>query len=113
MKSHGTSPEQTCDLDLNAAPIFDNWKKVRHVPASANTWHPASDRLAGTEVYGTESPLNSAAAWSIKFDDIEFDYFLFATGDQSLWMIMTKDELLGQGDFGAAGPELKSIVSAS
>ena len=30
------------------------WEHVRHVPAD-KTWHPAKDRLAGTEEYGTYS----------------------------------------------------------
>ena len=109
-KEHGTS--QTCNLNLYErydTKNFENWVKVRHVPASEGKWHPATDNLAGSDVYGTESSSINAAAWSIKFDDIKFDYFLFATGNKFRWMIMSKDQVNGQ----FYNDELRSIISAS
>lgn len=35
-------------------------------------------------------------SWSIKFDNEEFDQFLFATGDQVKWLITNKDQVLGK-----------------
>ena len=61
---------------------------MRHVP-QGNKWHTASDDLAGSAVYG--DPSKNDEPWSIKFDDIEVKEFLFAKGDWSDWMIMTKD----------------------
>jgi hypothetical protein len=43
-------------------------------------------------VYGHE--FNNAAAWSIKFDDLDFDSFVFASGDLSAWVEIKKAELI-------------------
>ena len=45
------------------------WRHVRHVP-EGYTWHPATDRMRGTDVYGVEG---GDQAWSIKFDDAVSD----------------------------------------
>ena len=58
---------------------------VRHQPALA-TWGPATDQLAGTDVFG--DPSDNSKPWSIKFADKDFEEFLFATGDMDKWMIM-------------------------
>ena len=42
-----------------------NWTRVRHVP-KGTTWHPAKDKLDGTEEYG--DPSNDLEAWSINWD---------------------------------------------
>jgi hypothetical protein len=71
------------------------WILVRHVPAGA-TWHPATDLLVGTSVYGDSSQgPKSSAAWSINFEDMDFDQFLFATGDETKWLIADKDQVTG------------------
>lgn len=66
----------------------EGWTLVRRV-RPGDTWHPSSDRLAGTDVYGVK-PLNGAnqadATFSIKFDDWTFDEILFATGDEQIWL---------------------------
>ena len=67
---------------------------VRHVPAG-NRWHKAKDQLAGTEVYGTPCGTTCAQEWSIKFDEEDFDEFLFATGDEKKWLIADKDAVYG------------------
>ena len=45
------------------------WRHVRHVPGG-DTWHPATDQMRGTEVYGVNG---DDQAFSIKFDDISYD----------------------------------------
>ena len=55
------------------------WQAVRHV-VPGTTWFEANDRLAGTSVYGT--PNDNSNNWSIKFDHITFNQFLFVTGDK-------------------------------
>jgi len=71
------------------------WKLVRHVPAG-KTWHPADDQLVGTAIYGKQSEGHrSSSPWSIKFDEMPFDEFLFATGDESKWLISTRDSVTG------------------
>ena len=44
--------------------------------------HPATDNLHGTDAYG--DPNDNSNAWSRRFDNIEFDDFVFATGDRQL-----------------------------
>jgi len=78
------------------------WKKVRHVPAG-DKWHPATDQLRGTEVYGTEG---GDGAWSIEFP--LFDQFLFSTGDCTKWLIADKDQVMGWYSNGQ-----RTIVSSS
>ena len=63
------------------------WVKVRHVP-SGDTWHPATDQLLGTDSYGT--PYDDTNAWTIPFSDLEYDQFLFITGDAKKWMVMDR-----------------------
>ena len=66
--------------------IGGNWILVRHVPAG-NTWHPATDGLAGTSVYGSyKANLTASNAFSIQFSTLIFNEFLFATGDMQIWL---------------------------
>jgi hypothetical protein len=67
------------------------WRRVRHLPPS-DSWHPATDSLAGTDQYGNAS-LDSAA-WSVSFGT--FDEFLFATGDGQKWLMATKASVVGE-----------------
>jgi hypothetical protein len=71
------------------------WTLVRRVPAG-NAWHPATDGLVGTVVYGTYSSNpqdnNIGTGWSINFETAVpgYDQFRFATGDGQVWLITTK-----------------------
>eukprot|EP01083_Nonionella_stella_P239477 838101_1 len=64
------------------------WYLVRHV---YNKWHPATDNLAGTDMYGThdDNPL-SPTSWSIPFAAIlapdGSTLFMFSNGDCSRWL---------------------------
>jgi len=70
------------------------WKLVRHVPAG-NRWHPATDQLTGTDVYGAKGDAKSSKAWSIKFSGDKFSEFLFSTGDCKKWLIAKKSQVIG------------------
>ena len=50
--------------------------------------------MVGTDVVG--NPSDDSNHWSIKFDDLVFDEMLFMTGDQELWLIMDKQEAIGE-----------------
>jgi len=67
------------------------WQLVRYVP-SGNTFHPATDDLFGKDVYG--DPNDMSAAWSVAYDNIDFDQFLFAVGDCDKWLIAEADVVL-------------------
>ena len=73
------------------------------------TWHSATDQLVGTDVYGTPG----SGSFSIRFDHLNFNQFLFSTGDCQKWLIATKDAVLG--GFYANEPRaiLKSSISAT
>jgi hypothetical protein len=88
------------------------WVRVRHVPAG-NNWHPATDNLAGTDVYGNES--DDASAWSVNFEAAvpNYDQFLFSSGDNRKWLIVTKKELVGSGFHNNDRQVLKSSVSST
>jgi len=85
---------------------------VRHVPAGG-VWHPATDQLAGTDVYGTPADSLNAPAWSKKFDDIDFDEFLFASGDETKWLISSKDAVIGGFYAGVECDIIKSSMSGA
>ncbi len=62
----------------------NGWKLVRH-SQPGNSLHPSYDNLDGTDVYGPYSSNQQAVeSFSIPFDSIPFDQFLFATGDLSV-----------------------------
>ena len=67
----------------------DGWRLVRRVRAGY-TWHPATDLLVGTDVYGIPSSPTADETFSVEFGD--FDQFLFATGDGTKWLIADKEE---------------------
>jgi len=81
------------DIRRNLVADTAGWKKVRHVQAGYK-WHPATDQLAGTDVYGTHGGNNN---WSINFEQAVpgYDEFLFSTGDKEKWLITAKDQVLG------------------
>jgi len=112
-------PPTTVDGSSDGCPAVDGggWELVRHVPAGPN-WHPSDDGLAGTNVYGTPSGPNGAAAWSVQFSEKTFNQFLFVTGDCKQWLIATKDAIGGHaGDnnnewySNAKRPIVKSSIS--
>jgi hypothetical protein len=71
-------------IDLNG------WDLVRYVSADNAGWHPATDNLAGTDVYS----LNNGT-FSINFENTvaDWDQIMLATGDGIHWMIFNKDQL--------------------
>eukprot|EP00984_Skeletonema_dohrnii_P037607 scaffold39855_cov161-Skeletonema_dohrnii-CCMP3373.AAC.1 len=85
-----------------------DWVRVRHVPAG-DTWHPANDTLAGTEVYGTEN--FDSAPWSVNFASkvVGYNEFLFATGDCTKWLAATTDAVIGSNYNNA----LREILASS
>jgi len=56
-------------------------------------WHPATDQLRGTDVYGTAN--DHTNDWSVAFENEEYDQFLFTTSDCNKWLISEKDQVLG------------------
>jgi hypothetical protein len=56
-------------------------------------WHPSTDQLVGTDVYG---PAGSPyIAWSIEYKSTDFDQIMFMSGDGTKWMIMAKVDAIG------------------
>ncbi len=43
-------------------------------------------------------PNNDAESWSIDFSNDDFTEFLFASGDEEIWMRMMRDDVLGWYD---------------
>ena len=70
------------------------WVRVRHVPYGS-TWHPATDNLAGIDVYGDSQ--DDSGAWSINFAGAQTGYnqFLFASGDCENWLIAAVSVVIG------------------
>lgn len=70
-----------------------DWLHVRHLPPG-DTWHPATDHLVGTAVYGDKT--DDSKPWSIHFGGIDFKRFLFKTGDGKVWLIAPKEAVYGE-----------------
>ena len=68
------------------------WRLVRWVPPG-NQWHPSTDKLSGTDEYG--SPEDKTSAFSVLFHQTDFDQFLFAEDDCEKWLIATKESVVG------------------
>eukprot|EP01043_Picozoa_sp_COSAG02_P046470 COSAG02_NODE_4349_length_5466_cov_31.632569_3_plen_1141_part_01 len=75
-----------CDSNGNAA-----WTLVRHTDGSC---HTATDLLKGTDEYGT---YGQSSPWSVKFEETVpgWDQLMFASGDCTRWIVMTKEEAIG------------------
>jgi len=70
------------------------WRLVRHVP-EGNHWHPARDQLRGTQAYGRKGNAKSPHPWSVRFDKMRFNEFLFASGDCKVWLVAKKWSVMG------------------
>ena len=70
------------------------WKLVRHVPAG-NKWHKAQDQLKGTDMYGKPCGSTCDEEWSVPFHKEKFNQFLFATGDETKWLIADRNVVTG------------------
>lgn len=78
--------------DVNS-PIGAGWYLVRRTHTAQ--WHQATDALSGTAIYGTFDPSGtSRRTFSIPFVEYDYDQFLFASGDMTMWMIMNKGALM-------------------
>ena len=55
-------------------------------------------------MYGKPCGATCDEEWSLKFDQTEFNQFLFATGDERKWLIASKNEVTGS--YYAASPRL-------
>eukprot|EP00298_Acanthocystis_sp_HF-20_P016467 c21490_g1_i3.p1 GENE.c21490_g1_i3~~c21490_g1_i3.p1 ORF type:complete len:1659 (+),score=597.49 c21490_g1_i3:50-4978(+) len=79
--------------------IGEGWNLVRRVRQGENYWHPTSDHLSGSSIYGKfENNYLANSTFSIAFNTTEFDEFLFASGDLKKWLIVSKKEILKTGD---------------
>ena len=86
------------------------WRLVRRVKAGIQ-WHPSTDTLAGTDVYGvmpSVDPQTADATFSISFSGESFTHFLFATGDEQVWLYCTKEAVLDGHYENSRRPILKS-----
>jgi len=68
---------------------------VRRVRAGYS-WHPATDQLMGTDVYGTYvNDPTADTTFSIAYDINDVSEFLFTTGDYKKWLIASKETVVG------------------
>ena len=95
LRPHGITPPLPLPLPVMTPPpptatganFFQgfNWRLVRRVVGS--TWHPATDQLAGTEVYGSACGATASCTFSESWNGASFTHYLFATGDKQHWLI--------------------------
>jgi hypothetical protein len=77
--------------------LYQDWYLVRRDHSIDGGWHPVNDDLTGTApAYGTFStdPLVQET-FSVPFGTA-YTELLLASGDMSMWVTITKDELAGQ-----------------
>ena len=79
--------------------IIVGWELVRRVKAG-NSWHPATDQLRGTDVYGTFVNNGSVdSTFSIAFDINQVEEFLFITGDRKKWLVASVFAVMNDGNW--------------
>ena len=97
-----------CDENI----VGSGWQLVRHVPAGVG-WNPTNDNLVGTSVYQTNQPSLSTSdpAWSIAFNNIQYNQYLFATGNCQYWLITGKNQIIPQRQDGYDAVICKSSIN--
>ena len=69
----------------------ETWYLVRRVPGASGIWHPATDDLVGTDIYGTyETNETSDSAFSMQFGNT-YNKVMFASGDMSAWIVLPRE----------------------
>eukprot|EP00931_Biecheleriopsis_adriatica_P088135 TRINITY_DN62510_c0_g1_i2.p1 TRINITY_DN62510_c0_g1~~TRINITY_DN62510_c0_g1_i2.p1 ORF type:complete len:1491 (+),score=257.69 TRINITY_DN62510_c0_g1_i2:181-4473(+) len=86
-----TTPRPNHATVCEASAVGDGWMLVRRTD---NNMFPQTDKLVGTDVRGIPHTDPLGESFSIRFDESDFDEFLFASGDCQKWMVMRKDEVL-------------------
>jgi hypothetical protein len=124
---HVVSEDATIQwCDFNVAPVVDlvttsfqgsTWTLVRRV-RQGDTWHPATDELAGTDEYGIYGAATSDMTFSIPFGDngrsnLVWDQIMFASGDMSMWLVLDKSEMDSCTDGDHDGQWAPKIAKAS
>ena len=61
---------------------------MRYIPGGWGTYHPSTNYLVGTETYG--NPLDMSQPWSIIFNNLVFDMFMFTTNNLAFWTCMDR-----------------------
>ena len=90
----------------------ERWYLVRRAHAPANGWHRAKDNLAGTEKYGTlTADSRSDTSFSVPFGN-RFTKYLLASGDMSMWVIITKSELASRCAAGCSACKMALVDSS-
>merc|ERR1719285_948483 len=92
--------------------VGELWTLVRHTPPG-RYWHQANDNLMGTDEYGTPGGPTSLSYWSIKFNTIAFDKFLFTRDDCEKWLITSKEAVLGPDGNAWYANVLRTIIASS
>eukprot|EP01051_Picozoa_sp_SAG22_P012281 SAG22_NODE_1260_length_4978_cov_36.695269_4_plen_343_part_01 len=90
----------------------EDWYLVRrdHDP---DGWHRANDQLAGTEEYGSLSTDSRAGStFSVPFG-AAFTKYLLASGDMSMWVVISKDELASQCAAGCSACPMELVASST
>ena len=85
-------------LEIGPQIAYCPWDLVRRV-RPGNQWHPSTDKLHGTDVYGNF--VNNGAVdltFSIAFNIEEVEDFLFITGDREKWLVASVDAVGGLRD---------------
>ena len=80
------------------------------MPAGSVLWYPATDLLAGTDVFGDNT--DNTVAWGIKYDHLAFDQFMFKTENGQHWIIFSKS-LFTPGNWisGVQTPNIRSSLT--
>ena len=89
------------------------WELVRYAPAG-KYWYEAKDTLDGSAVYG--QPPQSAtpeSAFSVRFDNRDFDELLVTTGDAAAWAVLRRNQLTRGGALAVARSSCNGQVTVS
>jgi hypothetical protein len=83
--------DKICQPQADLGMDIWNWDLVRRTTGKT---YSQSDKLAGSQVSGSAHDDPLGATFSKRFDTLDYDQFLFTTGDCKRWMIMDKSMVL-------------------
>jgi hypothetical protein len=70
------------------------WVNPTDVSSADNCWHPTDDNLAGTAHYGEyEYNPEGLRTFSVPFSGFAWDQILLASGDMSMYVVMTRQSI--------------------
>jgi len=81
------------------------------LPYTSSTWYSTSDNLLGSAVVSDGT--DDSVEWSKDFSSDDFDRFLFASGDFTIWLQALKTEVNPGVTYNKSDDPPKNVINSS